>query len=185
MLRVADRSIQRRMGFFDFFDGRGLYSRVDASSRYTSAVGYLGARTVRAIIILTCIFISAVFIFGLNDNSHVPNLSLYLGRSRSQWIEQAMSAHVDDPVDMDALGAKCASMNWNEGLNLKCHNVTGGIGNVRNRVLDCLRFAIEAGGIYQGSVQGTSLTGPSGFRPPRDHQTKHKRSHRCLHRHPA
>ncbi|KAH8898951.1 hypothetical protein GQ53DRAFT_878257 [Thozetella sp. PMI_491] len=43
------------------------------------------------------------------------------------------------------LGRVCGEATWTPGLVFICDNNSGGIGNIRNYILTCLRYAIEAG----------------------------------------
>lgn len=44
-----------------------------------------------------------------------------------------------------ALQALCNTRRWQQGLNWECV-AKGGLGNIRNEMLNCIRFALEAGG---------------------------------------
>ncbi|CAN8096846.1 unnamed protein product [Discula destructiva] len=48
------------------------------------------------------------------------------------------------PVNLE-LKAVCIRAQWNEGLVFTCDKSFGGIGNIRNSILLCVRFAIQAG----------------------------------------
>ncbi|OIW22761.1 hypothetical protein CONLIGDRAFT_657998 [Coniochaeta ligniaria NRRL 30616] len=43
------------------------------------------------------------------------------------------------------LARVCSETSWTDGLVFICDNNSGGIGNIRNYILTCLRYAIEAG----------------------------------------
>jgi len=45
-----------------------------------------------------------------------------------------------------ALTEVCKSKRWRSGLIFSCDPAEGGIGNIRNIILNCVRYAIEAGG---------------------------------------
>lgn len=54
------------------------------------------------------------------------------------------------PIDIDnhgkeAFQAVCAKTTWNDNLTFTCNDAWGGIGNVRNSILHCVRYAIKAG----------------------------------------
>lgn len=53
------------------------------------------------------------------------------------------------------LGRVCAETKVTEGLYFECDNNSGGIGNIRNFILTCIRYAIEAGadGIVMPRIQ--------------------------------
>ncbi|TVY40673.1 hypothetical protein LSUB1_G004426 [Lachnellula subtilissima] len=52
---------------------------------------------------------------------------------------------IDGPYNLEPLAALCRSKEYTPGLIIKCKASPGGMGNVRNMMLNCYRFAIEAG----------------------------------------
>ncbi|KAL2060238.1 hypothetical protein VTL71DRAFT_9633 [Oculimacula yallundae] len=53
----------------------------------------------------------------------------------------------DHPVlDSWELREVCSSTKWNSSLIFTCDDIRGGVGKVRNSILNCVRFAISAGG---------------------------------------
>lgn len=49
------------------------------------------------------------------------------------------------PLGQEAINAVCNQTAWNESLVFTCNESYGGIGNIRNSVLHCVRYAIQAG----------------------------------------
>lgn len=49
------------------------------------------------------------------------------------------------PLDSEAIRGICADTQWNPALVFTCSESVGGIGNIRNSILNCVRFAIAAG----------------------------------------
>ena len=49
------------------------------------------------------------------------------------------------PLDSEAIRSICADTQWNPALVFTCSESVGGIGNIRNSILNCVRFAISAG----------------------------------------
>ncbi|KFY29721.1 hypothetical protein V494_08510 [Pseudogymnoascus sp. VKM F-4513 (FW-928)] len=49
------------------------------------------------------------------------------------------------PLDSEAIRGICADTEWNPDLVFTCSESVGGIGNIRNSILNCVRFAISAG----------------------------------------
>jgi hypothetical protein len=68
------------------------------------------------------------------------------GRKRA-FIQDVLQNEIDGPFDDSALAALCRTKTWMPGLIFKCEAPQGGIGNVRNVFLNCVRYAIEAGGL--------------------------------------
>lgn len=48
-------------------------------------------------------------------------------------------------LGQEAINAVCNQTAWNESLVFTCNESYGGIGNIRNSVLHCVRYAIQAG----------------------------------------
>lgn len=74
------------------------------------------------------------------------------GSSLDPWIPHRQPAdHFDFPaLDSDDVRAVCAATEWDAGSKLQvvftCDNSVGGVGNIRNSVLNCVRWAMLAGG---------------------------------------
>lgn len=49
------------------------------------------------------------------------------------------------PLDSEAIRSICADTEWDPALVFTCSESVGGIGNIRNSILNCVRFAISAG----------------------------------------
>lgn len=58
------------------------------------------------------------------------------------------------------LARVCSETSWTDGLVFICDNNSGGIGNIRNYILTCVRYAIEAGatGLVMPQVRTRSET---------------------------
>jgi hypothetical protein len=52
------------------------------------------------------------------------------------------------PVEIQALKDICSRQEWNSSLIFTCDNNHGGVGHVRNSILNCVRYAIGAGGSF-------------------------------------
>ncbi|POS82908.1 hypothetical protein EPUL_004715 [Erysiphe pulchra] len=50
------------------------------------------------------------------------------------------------PVDSQPIRDICSETNWNQSLIFTCNSNHGGVGNVRNSILNCVRYTIGAGG---------------------------------------
>jgi hypothetical protein len=60
--------------------------------------------------------------------------------------EMFYESAIDSDFDPVAFQELCANKKWNEDLIIQCAAPQGGIGNVRNVFLTCVRYTIEAGG---------------------------------------
>lgn len=65
--------------------------------------------------------------------------------TKAAFIKEASVWEIDGPFNNTALQNLCLSKKWIQGLHFKCAPAFGGVGNVRNIVLTCVRYAIEAG----------------------------------------
>lgn len=66
---------------------------------------------------------------------------------RAEWIQTAMDHPIDRVVSQGPIADLCESTTWKEGLVFNCTQVNGGFGNIRSNILNCLRYAIDAGGM--------------------------------------
>lgn len=71
---------------------------------------------------------------------------------KQQFIQQASTWEIDGPFNPAPLSDLCKSKKWQPGLIFKCDDAFGGVGNIRNIMLTCLRYAIEAGGQSKYSI---------------------------------
>ena len=49
------------------------------------------------------------------------------------------------PIESEAIKSICDDVEWNSAFVFTCDNSYGGVGNIRNSVLHCVRYAISAG----------------------------------------
>lgn len=69
-----------------------------------------------------------------------------LTTKKTYFVEKAMNTCIDDPWDYQPITSLCANTVWRKGLTIICGPPRGGVGNLRNVVVNCIRYAIEAGG---------------------------------------
>ncbi|KFZ13315.1 hypothetical protein V502_06686 [Pseudogymnoascus sp. VKM F-4520 (FW-2644)] len=50
------------------------------------------------------------------------------------------------PIESEAIKSICADTEWKENIVFSCNDSVGGIGNIRNSILNCVRYSISAGG---------------------------------------
>jgi hypothetical protein len=72
-------------------------------------------------------------------------------RRKQEFIQRVIGNEVGGPINLDPLSEICRYTEWQPGLIVKCQPVPGGIGNIRNMFLNCIRFALEAGGMSRTS----------------------------------
>ncbi|KFY30576.1 hypothetical protein V494_08106, partial [Pseudogymnoascus sp. VKM F-4513 (FW-928)] len=67
---------------------------------------------------------------------------------KASFIQAFLDHEIDGPFDPAPIQKVCANKKWNDNLTIVCGAPQGGIGNVRNVFLTCVRYAIEAGGAF-------------------------------------
>ena len=98
---------------------------------------------------------------GPGTNVGINNEAILNGKTKGEWIEGAADWEIDAPYNDTALHDLCETKNWNTGLVFKFEPAYGGVGNVRNIALNCLRYAIEAGGKASSMSITSSFSGRS------------------------
>lgn len=87
----------------------------------------------------------SVWYLGIS-RQHVQTITRKFRNQRELFIKDFLEHEVDGRFDGAAIQGLCASKKWTKGLLMGCDAAPGGIGEVRNAHLHCIRFAIEAGG---------------------------------------
>ena len=104
-------------------------------------------------IALLSLAITAFYLFsGAADITHRDYKALYQTavKGKKAWYVESLLAEeneIDGPFNNSTLVELCRTREWTPGLIFKCEAPEGGIGNVRNVFLNCVRYAIEAGGL--------------------------------------
>ncbi|KAL3426641.1 hypothetical protein PVAG01_00150 [Phlyctema vagabunda] len=65
---------------------------------------------------------------------------------KASFINDILENDIDGTIDYDAIKFVCNSKKWTDGLVIECKAPEAGIATVRNVYLNCVRYAIEAGG---------------------------------------
>lgn len=86
--------------------------------------------------------------------------------NKDAFINSFIENEIDGSFNTAPLIELCDSIKWSPGLIMKCEPATGGIGNIRNIMLNCLRYAIEAGGSSDHIPSRRQLTYLSNRIPP-------------------
>lgn len=71
---------------------------------------------------------------------------------KSLFVDSFLESEADGDFDGEPIASLCSAKNWTEGMVFNCDAPSGGIGVVRNVHLNCIRFAIEAGGQSAGKT---------------------------------
>jgi hypothetical protein len=72
-----------------------------------------------------------------------------------EFIRQEMNHEIDGPYNLEPLTKLCRTRDCHLGLIVKCLATPGGMGNVRNMILNCIRFTLEGGGSIPVCINGT------------------------------
>ena len=68
--------------------------------------------------------------------------------TKEEFIQRELDNEFDGPYDLGPLTNLCATRSYQPGLVVKCYEIIGGMGNIRNEILNCIRFALEGGGEF-------------------------------------
>lgn len=77
--------------------------------------------------------------------------------TENSFIKQLLDNDLNPQFVGTALTEVCKSKRWKSGLIFSCDPAEGGIGNIRNIILNCVRYAIEAGGKCMHRYTGCEL----------------------------
>jgi hypothetical protein len=65
---------------------------------------------------------------------------------KEAFVKTAIQTPIEEPLDNGSIRDLCGNKTWTDGLVFECDSPQGGVGNVENFFMNCVRFAIEAGG---------------------------------------
>jgi hypothetical protein len=104
----------------------------------------------RRYIVLGSILVVTLWLWLALDKQYSPAhivWSVYNeGPTGQMGVTQRMDVFNFPPVKSQAIRDVCATTDWNSSLVFTCDNNHGGIGHVRNSILNCVRYAMAAGG---------------------------------------
>jgi hypothetical protein len=63
------------------------------------------------------------------------------------FVSDFLEHEIDGQFDGSSLADLCQRKQWTPDLFLSCESPAGGVGNVKNAHLNCIRLAIEMGGM--------------------------------------
>ncbi|KAK0108626.1 hypothetical protein ONS95_003419 [Cadophora gregata] len=123
------------------------------------------------------IAITAFYLFsGSADITHRGYRAIYqtaVKGKKGLFVESLLADEneIDGPFNNGTLVELCRTRHWTPGLIFKCEAPEGGIGNVRNVFLNCVRYAIEAGatGFIVPEILLRTTASPDGTNVPFTH----------------
>lgn len=81
-----------------------------------------------------------------SDHDYHETLRVVVSGKKGIFVQKAIRTDIDGPFDDSTLVDVCDNTEWREGLIFQCEAPYGGVANIRNMLLNCIRYAIEAGG---------------------------------------
>ncbi|KUJ18623.1 uncharacterized protein LY89DRAFT_780661 [Mollisia scopiformis] len=105
---------------------------------------YFGKLTV----ILLSILLTTSYLISHSFSSTPSVKDLYALTTKGKkalFIENFLSTEIDGPFDNKTLVALCNAAKWQPGLIFECEVAAEGVVNVRNVILNCVRYTILAG----------------------------------------
>lgn len=104
------------------------------------------------------ILLLAIIVFNFFQLVH------YLKSSISLFRPSFQAPSLPNYNDLNDLKSLCENTFWKKNLYLNCTNISGGLVNVRNSVVSCLRWAIDAGaGLVLPLIGSRAKDNPSEF----------------------
>lgn len=99
----------------------------------------------RRYIITASFLLGTIWIWATYDPSyelpnHISHRALF-----GQAPEVVVDAFDFLTLNSEAIKSICGSTQWNESVVFTCDESVGGVGNIRNSILNCVRYAISAG----------------------------------------
>ncbi|CAG8977082.1 hypothetical protein HYALB_00005790 [Hymenoscyphus albidus] len=99
--------------------------------------------TKRDIFRIVSVFLATVFIIRVVILPISP--SFYSADPYWADVVNYLDVYDFEPADSEAIRKVCQSTEWNEKFVFTCDKSAGGVGNLRNSILNCVRYAIHAG----------------------------------------
>ncbi|RFU30229.1 hypothetical protein B7463_g6105, partial [Scytalidium lignicola] len=99
----------------------------------------------------------ACFLIGYNQPTHIQHALEDITRngpeasepkrhrSKEEFIATTMSSALEDNFDYSHIREVCDAQQWDSTVVFTCHGIIGGIGNIRQEILHCIRYSISAG----------------------------------------
>ncbi|KAK0731620.1 hypothetical protein B0H67DRAFT_597472 [Lasiosphaeris hirsuta] len=106
-----------------------------------------GSPRVFQIVKIAAPFLLAVWFLGyvISYKSAYNGVVRQFKDERDLFLSDFLEHEVDGSLDGRGIAELCAGKRWSPGLMLSCEPPSGGIGQVKNAHLNCIRFAIEMG----------------------------------------
>ena len=106
-----------------------------------------GRNALRVCIISSLIALAVFYLFHYRQQEVVQILTQLQHSDKEAFIETAIQTPIEGAFDNKSIIELCSNTAWTPGLIFQCDSPQGGVGNVENFFMNCVRFAIEAGGM--------------------------------------
>jgi hypothetical protein len=104
----------------------------------------VSSKTLKIAAVLIVASWAMTILYYARDFYNIPDSPQEL--SSTEWIRTAMDHPIDKTIGLAPISDLCGRTSWKDGLVFNCTGIRGEFGNVRNDILTCLRYSIEAGG---------------------------------------
>ena len=101
---------------------------------------------VKVCIILILITLTGFYLLHYKQEDVIEVFNQLQHGEKETFVETVMRTTIEGPFDNGAIRDLCSNTTWTAGLIFQCDSPQGGVGNVENFFMNCVRFAIEAGG---------------------------------------
>ena len=111
----------------------------------------LAFQTSKLALVVFAFFLTAYYLFSRPEITKADHHEIYrvtVSGKKAVFVEAVLETEIDGAIENSALVELCKKRVWTPGLIFNCETPKGGVGNVRNVFLNCLRYAIEAGGTF-------------------------------------
>jgi hypothetical protein len=112
----------------------------------------------------------SIFYFSNSTSAYTQVLRQFKDE-KQLFVSDFLEHEVDGAINGSSIADLCNRQQWTPGLFLSCESPPGGVGNVKNAHLNCIRIAIEIGaelilpGIIKRNDQDISVTTPNAKAP--------------------
>jgi hypothetical protein len=97
-------------------------------------------------LVALAVFCWTLSYLGIVSSSDYRKVLRQFRGEKARFVEDFLKHDIGGPIHGEPISELCANRTWTKGLLFQCEPAPGGIGEVRNAHLNCIRFAMEAGG---------------------------------------
>ncbi|TVY37080.1 hypothetical protein LOCC1_G007119, partial [Lachnellula occidentalis] len=117
------------------------------------------------LVIIILAVLSFAYLFSRKEITQADYHEIYrtaVSGKKAAFVEKVLETEIDGAIDNSTLVELCKRKVWTPGLIFNCEAPKGGVANVRNVILNCVRYAIEAGAtsfvVPEIKSRGTTLS---------------------------